>query len=90
MSAKNTLWIVLLSLILGSFPAWAEHWREMKDPRERSWERIQMMKVWKLTETLKLDRESAARFIAVNNYYEEARRKGRRDFREDIQRNRLF
>ncbi len=38
-----------------------------------------------MTETLKLDRESAARFIAVNNYYEEARRKVHRDFREDIQ-----
>lgn len=85
MSVKNTLWIFLLSLILGNFPAWADPWREMKDPHEKSWERIQMMKVWKLTETLKLDRESASRFIAVNNYYEDARRKIHRDFREDIQ-----
>ena len=86
MSAKNTLWIFLLSLSLGSFPAWADPWKEMKDPHEKSRERIQMMKVWKMTETLKLDRESAARFIAVNNYYEEARRKVHHDFREDIQR----
>ena len=85
MSAKNTIWIFILSLILGSFPAWADPWKEMKDPHEKSWERIQMMKVWKLTETLKLDRESVARFIAVNNYYEEARKKVHRDFREDIQ-----
>jgi Spy/CpxP family protein refolding chaperone len=85
MSAKNIGCISILFLILGSYSAWAEPWRDMKDPREKSWERIQMMKVWKLTETLKLDRESAARFIAVNNYYEEARKKVHRDFREDIQ-----
>ena len=85
MSVKNTLWIFLLSMILGCFPAWGEPWREMKDPHERSRERIQMMKIWKMTETLKLDRESTARFIAVNNYYEETRKKVHRDFREDIQ-----
>jgi hypothetical protein len=86
MSVKNIGRISILFLILGSFPVWAEPWREMKDPREKSRERIQMMKVWKLTETLKLDRESAARFIAVNNYYEETRRKIHHDFYEDIQR----
>lgn len=86
MSVKNTLWIFLLSFILGGSPAWAEPWKEGKDPRERSRERIQMMKIWKMTETLRLDREGAARFIAVNNYYEESRRKVRRDFNEDIQR----
>ncbi|OGP49078.1 MAG: hypothetical protein A2Y79_01675 [Deltaproteobacteria bacterium RBG_13_43_22] len=86
MSVKKTLWIFLLSLLLGSAPAWADPWKEAKDPRERSRERIQMMKIWKMTEVLKLDREGAARFIAVNNYYEETRRKVRHDFNEDIQR----
>ena len=68
MPVKKTLWIFLLSLILGSSMAFAQTWKEVKDPRERSRERIQMMKVWKLTETLKLDKEGAARFFAVNNY----------------------
>ena len=86
MSVKNTLWIFLLSLILGGSPGWAEPWKEVKDPREKSRERIQIMKIWKMTETLKLDREGAARFITVNNYYEETRRKVHRDFQEDIQR----
>ncbi len=44
-----------------------------------------MMKMWKLTETLKLDREGVARFIAVNNYYEETLRKAHRSYYEDIQ-----
>jgi Spy/CpxP family protein refolding chaperone len=86
MSVKKTFWIFLLALILGGSPAWTEPWKEGKDPREKSRERIQMMKIWKMTETLKLDREGAARFIAVNNYYEESRRKVRHDFYEDIQR----
>jgi Spy/CpxP family protein refolding chaperone len=85
MSVKKSLWILLLSLILGSSTAWTDPWKEGKDPREKSRERIQMMKIWKMTETLKLDREGAARFIAVNNYYEEARRKAHRDFHDDIQ-----
>ena len=85
MSANNIFWILLLSLILGSSTAGADPWKEGKDPREKSRERIQMMKIWKMTETLKLDREVAARFIAVNNYYEETRRKVYRDFHEDIQ-----
>lgn len=86
MSVKNMLWIFLLSLILGGSSAWADPWKEGKDPREKSRERIQMMKMWKMTETLKLDREGAARFISVNNYYEETRKKVHRDFHEDIQR----
>ena len=85
MSVKNTLWIFLLSLILGSSPAWAEPRKEGKDPHERTRERIQIVMMWKMTETLKMDREGAARFIAVNNYYEESRRKVHRDFHEDIQ-----
>jgi hypothetical protein len=86
MFVNKTLWIFLLSLALGISSAWAEPWKEGKDPRERSRERIQMMKVWQLTDTLRLDREGAARFIAVNNFYEEARRKVHRHFNEDIQR----
>jgi Spy/CpxP family protein refolding chaperone len=86
MPVKKTLWIFLLSLFLGSSMVFAQTWKEGKDPRERSRERIQMMKIWKLTETLKLDKEGAARFFAVNNYYEETKRKAHHDFREDIQR----
>ena len=85
MSVNKTLGIFLLSLIFGISSAWPEPWKEGKDVREKSRERIQMMKIWKLTDTLKLDREGAARFIAVNNYYEESRRKVHRDFHEDIQ-----
>jgi outer membrane PBP1 activator LpoA protein len=86
MSVKQTIGIFLLSLILGSSMAFAQSWREVKDPRERSRERIQLMKVWRLTEVLKLDKEGAARFFAVNNYYEETKKKVHHDYHEDIQR----
>lgn len=86
MSVKHTIWIFLLFLILGSSMAFAQSWKEVKDPREKSRERIQMMKLWRLTEVLKLDKEGAARFFTVNNYYEETKKKAHRDFHEDIQR----
>jgi Spy/CpxP family protein refolding chaperone len=85
MFVKKSIWIFLLFLILGSSAALADQWKEGKDPREKTRERIQMMKMWKMTEALKLEREGAARFIAVNNYYEESRRKAHREFYEDIQ-----
>lgn len=85
MSVKKSFWIFLLSLILGISAAGADSWKEGREAREKSRERIHMMKIWKMTETLKLDREGAARFIAVNNHYEEARRRIHRDFHEDIQ-----
>ncbi len=85
MSVKKSLGFLLLSLILGITTAGADSWREGRDAREKSRERIHMMKIWKMTETLKLDREGAARFIAVNNYYEEARRRIHHDFFDDIQ-----
>jgi len=85
MSVNKSLWVLLLSLILGISAAWAEPWKEGKDALEKSRDRIHMMKIWKMTETLKLDREGTSRFIAVNNHYEEARRKIHRDFFEDIQ-----
>ncbi|MGC1403215.1 MAG: hypothetical protein WA974_09835 [Thermodesulfobacteriota bacterium] len=43
-----------------------------------------MIKMWKLTEALKLDREGAARFFAVDNKYEEGKRRLRHDLHEDI------
>ncbi|MGA3083648.1 MAG: hypothetical protein ABSE95_02510 [Thermodesulfobacteriota bacterium] len=86
MSVKNRLGIFLLSLILGSSLAWAEPWKEFKDPRERSWERIKTIKMWKLTEVLKLDREGSARFFTINHQYEENKRKVHRAYHEDIQR----
>jgi Spy/CpxP family protein refolding chaperone len=86
MSVKKALWFFLLFLVLGGSPTWSEPWRGAKDPHEKSRERIQMMKIWRMTEALKLDREGAARFIAVDNSYEEARRKIHHAFREDIQR----
>lgn len=86
MSPKKTLWIFLLFVVLWSSWAWAESWKESKDPRSKAWERIHMIKMWKLTETLKLDREGAARFFAVDNKYEEGKRRLRQDLHEDIQR----
>jgi hypothetical protein len=86
MSPKKTLWIFFLFTALWSSGVWAESWKEGKDPRSKAWERIHMIKMWKLTEALKLDREGAARFFAVANKYEEGKRRVRQDLHEDIQR----
>jgi hypothetical protein len=45
-----------------------------------------MVRMLKMTEALKLDRESAGRFFAVGSHYEETKRRLRRDLQEDIQR----
>jgi Spy/CpxP family protein refolding chaperone len=86
MSPKKVLGIFLLSLTLCGSWAWAESWKEGKDARSKAWERIHMIKMLKLTEALKLDRETAARFFAVDNRYEEGKRKLRRDLHENIHR----
>jgi hypothetical protein len=84
MSPKKAFWIILLSLTLCGSWAWAESWKEGKDPRSKAWERIHMIRIWKLTEALKLDREGAARFFAVDNRYEEGKRRLYRDLHENI------
>lgn len=86
MSVKLSLVIVLLAFLLGGQTGLAESWREPTDGREKSQERIRMIKIWRMTDVLKLDKEGAARFFAVNNYYEEALRKTHREFQEEIQR----
>jgi hypothetical protein len=45
-----------------------------------------MVKMLKLTETLRLDREAAARFFAVNGQFEETKRRLRGDLHQDIER----
>ena len=45
-----------------------------------------MVKMLKLTEVLRLDREAAARFFAVNGQYEETKRRLRWDLHQDIER----
>lgn len=86
MFPKKAFWIFLLFTALWSSVVWAESWKEDKDPRGKAWERIHMIKMFKLTEALKLDREGAARFFAVDNKYKEGKRRLRHDLHEDIQR----
>jgi hypothetical protein len=68
----------------------AQSWRDPADPREKARDRIQMIRMLKMTEALRLDREGAARFFAVNSRYEETKRQIRRDIHDDIQRLRLL
>jgi len=75
---------------LFTFSAWADPLKEGKSPHEKTWERIQMIKMLKLTETLKMDRDQSARFFAIDNQYEETKRKFRREFQEDIQKLRTL
>jgi Spy/CpxP family protein refolding chaperone len=84
MSLKNTLILSFLFLLLGSSLTWAQSGRDAKNPHEKAQERIQMIKMWKMTEALKLDREEAARFFAIVNQHEENKRKLRRELQEDM------
>ena len=73
-------------LLLGTSTLLAQPLRDAQDPREKSRERIQMVKMLKLTEALRLDREAAARFFAVNGQFEETKRRLRWDLNQDIER----
>ncbi|MBA4395626.1 MAG: hypothetical protein C0407_18905 [Desulfobacca sp.] len=86
MSLKNTLLVFFLLLILESSLAWAQPGREIKNPHEKAQERIQMIKMYKQTEALKLDREEAPKFFAISNQYEETKRKLHRELQDEIQR----
>jgi Spy/CpxP family protein refolding chaperone len=77
--------IVAFFLLLGSSFGWAQQGKDVKHSHEKAHERIQMIKMWKLTEALKLDREESAKFFAVSNHYEDTKKKLRRDQLEDIQ-----
>jgi hypothetical protein len=50
-------------LLFGTSALMAQPLRDPQDPREKTRERIQMIKMLKLTEALRLDREAAARFF---------------------------
>jgi hypothetical protein len=73
-------------LLFGTSTLLAQPLRDAQDPREKSRERIQMVKMLKLTEVLRLDREAAARFFAVNGQFEETKRRLRWDLHQDIER----
>lgn len=82
------LFVVLTALaaVTGSTAVQAQSWRQPADPREQARERIQMVRMLKVTEALRLDRDTAARFFAVGSRYEETKRQVRRDMNDDIQR----
>lgn len=77
-------------LFFGTGLLLAQSLRDGQDSRERSRERIQMIKMLKLTEALRLDREAAARFFSVNGQFEETKRRLRGDLHQDIERLRLL
>ncbi|MBI5584992.1 MAG: hypothetical protein HY892_14365 [Deltaproteobacteria bacterium] len=86
MYLKLLVGMIALVALAGASPLRAQSWREPADPREKARDRIQMVRMLKLTEALRLDRETAARFFTVGSRYEETKRHVRRDLNEDIQR----
>jgi hypothetical protein len=86
MCRKLFLMALIGCLSFGTSALWAQSFREPQDHREKSRERIQMVKMLKLTEVLRLDREAAARFFSVNAHYEESKRRLRGDLQQDIER----
>jgi hypothetical protein len=90
MSRKNTLLTFFLFIILGSSLSWAEPGREIKNPHDKAQERIQIIRMYKLTEALRFDREEAAKFFTISIQYEETKKKLWRELQEDIQRLRTL
>jgi DNA repair exonuclease SbcCD nuclease subunit len=82
--------IIALGVLAGSPVVWAQSWREPADPREKARDRIQMVRMLKVTEALRLDRDTAARFFAIGSRYEDTKRQVRRDMNDDIQRLRYI
>jgi hypothetical protein len=78
--------IIVWGVLAGSPVAWSQSWREPADPREKARDRIQMVRMLKITEALRLDRDTAARFFAIGTRYEDTKRQVRRDMNDDIQR----
>lgn len=78
--------IIALGVLAGWPVVWAQSWREPADPREKARDRIQMVRMLKVTEALRLDRDTAARFFAIGSRYEDTKRQVRRDMNDDIQR----
>ena len=85
MCPKKGFWVLLLMVALGSSEVWADSSKEGKGVYEKTREKIQMIKMLKLTESLKMDRDQSARFFAVDSQYEEAKRRFHREIHEDIQ-----
>ena len=86
MSHKLFLGTLICCLFFGPNVLVAQSYREPLDQREKSRERVQMIRMLKLTQALKLDREAAGRFFAVGAHYEDTKRRIRRDLHDDIQR----
>jgi hypothetical protein len=86
MCRKLFLGTLIWCLSFGTSALFAQPPREPLDQREKSRERVQMVRMLKLTQALKLDREAAGRFFAVSAHNEETKRRIRRDLQDDIQR----
>jgi hypothetical protein len=85
MSFKQYFWIFLIILIVGSW-SWADSGLEGgKGHQEKAWEKMRMLRIVKLTETLKMDREQASRFVLMDSQFEDTKRKYWREFHEDVQ-----
>jgi hypothetical protein len=86
MSFKQYFGILLIILGVGSW-AWADSGQEGgKGHHEKAWEKVRMLRIVKLTETLKMDREQASRFVLMDGQFEDTKRKYWREFHDDVQR----
>ena len=86
MYLKKALFLVPILLGLWCSNSFGEPLKDKTFPKEKTKERLQMIKMWRLTEVLKLDQDSAARFFALDNHFEETKNRIRKDMHEDVQR----
>jgi hypothetical protein len=83
---KKTGFVFFLVIFCWTSWGFGQTYKDSEDPREKARARIQMIKRMRLTEALKLDQETAARFFSLSHHFEGTKRMMHKDFQEDIQR----
>jgi hypothetical protein len=82
---KKFFLLPIFILGIGSW-VWADSGHDGgKGHPDKAWERVRMVRMLKMTEALNMDKEQAARFFALDNQFEENKRKSWRELHEDTQ-----
>ncbi len=78
-------YIFCISLVLAlTLPAGPGFSRPPEERLEKTWKRIETLRMWRLTQRLDLDEETASRLFPVINRYDKQRLALRRDMRRDM------
>ena len=82
MRNTNRMFIIIVTSIFLVVPALSSLARPPEKERQQAMKKIELMKMWKLTEELGLDEEQAVRFFPLHREQEEKRKKKRKEIKE--------